>query len=205
MIASIASRMHIFDKLERPLAFSSTQKADSTGTSSQKGGLILSERQDSDSYGGSTFSLTEGVSYTRPSVGGQIGSTPGTGGSPQSEVIPFPDGRFTPAPRATSPAVPPAAAASNTASTLQRQNGLESSPADPIAVLRGALEQAGVNTAGYRFSYSADTVTYPGGSYPNRQVTVQTASGRTESYSADLMLRNPQVTVVEIQRLSRPA
>ena len=78
-------------------------------------------------------------------------------------------------------------------------------PADPIEVLKKALEDAGVSTIGMQFSYADDTVIYPGGSYQNKQVTVQTPNGRKEQYSADLMMRSPWVTVVEIQRLSRPA
>ena len=73
---------------------------------------------------------------------------------------------------------------------------------DPVEVLKQALADAGVPAGGLQFSYSDDTVAYPGGSYQNRQVTVQ-AGGRKEQYSADLMLQNPWITAVEVQRLIR--
>jgi hypothetical protein len=81
----------------------------------------------------------------------------------------------------------------------------ESGPTEHAAViaLRGALSAAGLNTAGIDFQYVDQTVGYPGGSYQNRLITVTLPSGVKENFGADLVMRNPQVTVVEIQNLLR--
>ena len=81
----------------------------------------------------------------------------------------------------------------------------ESGPTEHAAViaLRDALSAAGLNTAGVNFEYVDQTVGYPGGSYQNRLITVTLPSGVKENFGADLVMRNPQVTVVEIQNLLR--
>jgi hypothetical protein len=69
--------------------------------------------------------------------------------------------------------------------------------------LRDALSAAGLNTAALNFEYVDQTVGYPGGSYQNRLITVTLPGGVTENFGADLVLKNPNVTVVEIQNLLR--
>lgn len=65
--------------------------------------------------------------------------------------------------------------------------------------LLDTLASLGMSTAGLNFSYSEDTVGYPGGSYMNRLISV-TSGGKTEQFSADLTERNPLVTAYEMQR-----
>lgn len=48
-------------------------------------------------------------------------------------------------------------------------------------------------------SYSEETVGYPGGSYVNKQIKVQSGD-KTENFCADLTAKNPYVTAYEMQR-----
>lgn len=91
---------------------------------------------------------------------------------------------------AAAPILPPAQAAEAT-----------STEHASIVALKDALKAAGIETNGIDFQYVDETVGYPGGSYQNRLVTVTLPGGVRENYGADLVLKNPRVTVVEIQNL----
>jgi hypothetical protein len=73
--------------------------------------------------------------------------------------------------------------------------------ATPVEVLSERLRATGIDPAALNLTESREIVTYPGGSYENHLIKADFGDGITERYSVDLMLRNPQVTVVEIQRL----
>ena len=61
---------------------------------------------------------------------------------------------------------------------------------------------SGLNPGGFNLSYSEEVVGYPGGSYVNRLITVESSSGRKEQLMAELVFRNPQVAVMDIRRFA---
>lgn len=71
---------------------------------------------------------------------------------------------------------------------------------DPIEVLRAELLKWGMNPDSLDLSYVERPVYYPGGSYVNRLIVCSAGE-----FSADLMMRNPSVTALEIQRMGRSA
>ncbi len=79
--------------------------------------------------------------------------------------------------------------------------------ADPKRVLEDALQAAGMNPAQFEMSLWSETVHYPGGqflaagSYVNNFITVDLGSKGKINFSSDLTMRNPRVTVNEIQEL----
>ncbi|MCS7314167.1 MAG: hypothetical protein RMI94_08095 [Bryobacterales bacterium] len=72
--------------------------------------------------------------------------------------------------------------------------------ADPVATLKQALLRAGMNPEAFSFTEIREVVGYPGGSYLNHQVLFEAGATR-EYYDVALMLRNPEITVIEIRRL----
>lgn len=68
-----------------------------------------------------------------------------------------------------------------------------------ISALQQALQSAGVDTSGMHMEVHNDTISYMMGSYQDRQLVVQLPGGRIASYSADLVARNPNVTVTEMR------
>lgn len=71
---------------------------------------------------------------------------------------------------------------------------------DAIALVSANLRKRGFDPANFGFSYSEDPVSYPGGSYLNRQITAH-VNGHVEQYDAGLVMKNPEVAAVEILRL----
>lgn len=80
-------------------------------------------------------------------------------------------------------------------------------PEDPKSVLAGALKDAGMDPSQYGLSLWSETVYYPGGqflqagSYVNNFINVDLGAKGKFDFSSDLMVRDPQVTVREIQDL----
>jgi hypothetical protein len=72
-----------------------------------------------------------------------------------------------------------------------------------MAALRNALTAMGMPFAGIDMEYSEQVVGYPGGSYVNRLITVRGADGRTESFDADLTLKNPRIAAVDMANFMR--
>jgi len=72
--------------------------------------------------------------------------------------------------------------------------------ADPVSVLKTALEKAGLDPERFSFTESREPVWWPGGTYVNHQILFEAGAAR-EYYDVALMLRNPEVTVIEIRRL----
>jgi len=72
--------------------------------------------------------------------------------------------------------------------------------ADPVTVLKEALEKAGLDPERFSFTELREPVWWPGGTYINHQILFE-AGGAHEYYDVALMLRNPEVTVTEIRRL----
>ena len=72
--------------------------------------------------------------------------------------------------------------------------------ADPVTVLKTALEKAGLNPERFSFTELIEPVWWPGGTYINHQILFEAGAAR-EYYDVALMLRNPEVTVNEIRRL----
>ena len=71
---------------------------------------------------------------------------------------------------------------------------------DAIALVSANLRKRGFDPASFGFTYSEEPVSYPGGSYLNRQITAR-VNGHTEQYDAGLVMKNPEVAAVEILRL----
>jgi hypothetical protein len=64
------------------------------------------------------------------------------------------------------------------------------------------MEAMGISSSGLQFSESRTVVGYPGGgSYENHLVSVDFGGGVQEHYDVGLMLRNPWLTALEIDRL----
>jgi len=94
-------------------------------------------------------------------------------------------------PAADSQSAQPQAAGANSGATVSN---------DPVEILKNALSAAGLDPNRFSLTESSEVVNYPGGSYVNHLITADFGGGLRESYGVELMLRNPQVTVVEIQR-----
>ena len=66
-----------------------------------------------------------------------------------------------------------------------------------------ALEKEGVDPSSVKISYWEELVTYPGGNYTNRNITVQTASGRKIDLDAAYMARCPWLAASAVQELDQ--
>ena len=75
---------------------------------------------------------------------------------------------------------------------------------DPLSVLREAMQKAGI-PSNIDLTVSDEIVQYPGGAYRNHQIKANFGNGVTESYSVDLMTKNPWLTALEMKRLMNGA
>ena len=66
-----------------------------------------------------------------------------------------------------------------------------------------ALQKDGVDPSTVKISYWEELVTYPGGNYTNRNITVQTASGRKIDLDAAYMARCPWLAASAVQELDQ--
>jgi len=108
-------------------------------------------------------------------------------------------------PLGTPPAVNPAAPAAPAAATAPAPSAAPPAQVTAerhpgMAALRSALTSMGMPFASIDMEYSEQTVGYPGGSYVNRLITVRGADGRTESFDAEMTLKNPQIAAVDMAR-----
>ncbi len=69
-----------------------------------------------------------------------------------------------------------------------------------LQALKDALSAAGVNVEGLGLAAHNDVVTYPGGAYTNRYISV-TANGHEEGLMTDLVGINPNVAVLDIKHM----
>jgi len=102
--------------------------------------------------------------------------------------------------------LPPLTTPTTTPTTPTKTSINAPAAADPPApsvvdTLKAALVANGVDISGMQFTEHRDLVTYPGGSFINDIISLQTDSGRTHDYMTDLVALSPQVTVNEIQQL----
>ncbi len=70
-----------------------------------------------------------------------------------------------------------------------------------IANLRQRLMNLNPIIANAPMEYTEEPVFHPGGIYINKLIKVWGTNGRTESYDANLVARNPDVTANEIARI----
>jgi hypothetical protein len=66
-----------------------------------------------------------------------------------------------------------------------------------------ALQKNGVDPSTVKISYWEELVTYPGGNYTNKNITVQTASGRKIDLDAAYMARCPWLAASAVQELDQ--
>jgi hypothetical protein len=69
-----------------------------------------------------------------------------------------------------------------------------------VQALNDALAAAGINTDGLNLTAHTDLVTYPGGAYINRYISVE-AHGHEEGLMTDLVSMNPNVAVLDIRNM----
>ena len=69
---------------------------------------------------------------------------------------------------------------------------------DPLTVLKNCLKLAGIDPEQLNLTVEEGTCTYPGGSWVNRHIVAE-IGGQSQYYDINLMMRNPWVTVGEIQ------
>jgi hypothetical protein len=97
--------------------------------------------------------------------------------------------------------------------TSQRNSAIVSAPAASstttpklsgdaavLQSLKDALAAAGINTDGLGLATHQDVVSYPGGSYINRYISVET-NGHEEGLMTDLVGINPNVAVLDIKHM----
>ena len=70
-----------------------------------------------------------------------------------------------------------------------------------INALSEILSGYGINPAALGLSYSEQVVAGPTGAYTNRMITANFPSGKSQDYSADLILKNPKDGAVEIMAM----
>jgi hypothetical protein len=129
-----------------------------------------------------------------------VPSTPPT--APPASTPP-PAASSAPPPASTTPPTPTPTTppATTTPPAPAPQTTTDRHPA--MAALRNALTAMGMPFAGIDMEYSEQVVGYPGGSYVNRLITVRGADGRTESFDADLTLKNPRIAAVDMANFMR--
>ena len=74
-------------------------------------------------------------------------------------------------------------------------------PATPMDALKDALVSAGINPDSLDMVSHDVDVWYPSGGWTNHLITVTTATGQSENFTAELVAKRPDVTAVEIQNL----
>lgn len=100
-----------------------------------------------------------------------------------------------------------AAATTPTVNATAEPAAAAASPKDAKSLLGEAMQRAGLDPTQYAMSLWSETVYYPGGqflqagSYVNNFITVDLGAKGKANFSSDLMVRNPEVTVSEIQQL----
>ena len=111
-----------------------------------------------------------------------------------------PFGYSYPAGTAPTPAIQTPAASTAPAATTAATAQSSTTPAAAMDVLHEALRKANIEPSGLNLIYEEVPVYYPGGSYTNRQFTLELSNGAKESYDAALMVKNPWLTAFEIGR-----
>lgn len=95
----------------------------------------------------------------------------------------------------TASAKAPSATSTPAASTPKR-----SADDTILETLKGSLSAAGINYSDLGLAVHSDTVTYPGGSYINRYISVN-VNGHEEGLMTDLVGAAPNIAVNDIKRM----
>jgi hypothetical protein len=80
-----------------------------------------------------------------------------------------------------------------------------SAQADPCEFLKQKLAGAGVDCSGWKIENREFEAFSPTARYTDRQVMVDFGGGKKEFYSADLLMKSPDVAICEIKRLAGSA
>lgn len=91
--------------------------------------------------------------------------------------------------------------ASNLIFNLVTESNSASMAAQCRLAVDAELRKIGLDPQNYKMSFWEECVGYPGGSFMNRCITVETPGGYRMDFNADLVLRTPHVTAGEIQLL----
>ena len=73
--------------------------------------------------------------------------------------------------------------------------------ATPQDTLSAALASIGYDPSQFKMETHEDFVSYPGGGYYYKYVSVNLPNGKSEKFSTDLMMQYPMVTAYEQQRM----
>ena len=87
--------------------------------------------------------------------------------------------------------------------TVIRPNPTPELAGQAKSAVLAALGKDGVDPSTVKISYWEELVTYPGGNYTNKNITVQTASGRKIDLDAAYMARCPWLAASAVQELDR--
>ncbi len=94
----------------------------------------------------------------------------------------------------------PSPASATTAATATAAKPALAGDDGVVQALKDALAAAGISTAGLDLTAHQDVVTYPGGAYINRYISVE-AHGHEEGLMTDLVSMNPNVAVLDIKNM----
>lgn len=87
--------------------------------------------------------------------------------------------------------------------TVIRPNPTPELAGQAKSAVLAALQKEGVDSSAVKISYWEELVTYPGGNYTNRNITVQTASGRKIDLDAAYMARCPWLAASAVRELDQ--
>ncbi len=93
-----------------------------------------------------------------------------------------------------------ASSSSANASSSKPANAQEDADSAVLQSLKDALSAAGINVQGLNLTLHDTTETYPGGSYENRYISVDTPNG-SAGLMTDLVAINPNIAVQDIKRM----
>lgn len=132
-------------------------------------------------------------------------STPAQNGTSSSQNVPSwaVPGPLMSVPRTAEPSSAAAPAVSGAVQSGPAQNAAAApltGDAATLKALQDALAAAGIDYGSFGLSTRQDNVTYPGGSYVNRYISVS-VNGQDTQLMTDLVKINPKIAVGDIERM----
>ena len=87
--------------------------------------------------------------------------------------------------------------------TTIRPNPMPELAAEAKSAVLAAMQKDGMDVSKVKISYWEELVGYPGGTYTNRTITVQSGSGRKIDLDAALTVKSPWLAASEVKDLDR--